>query len=63
MIGKLIAYGENRQVALARMRNALDEIHVEGIKTSIPMHQDILRDSLFGAGGVHIHFLEEKLKL
>ncbi len=60
MIGKLITYGENRQVALSRMRNALDEIHIEGIKTTIPMHQDILKDSHFAAGGVHIHFLEEK---
>lgn len=60
MIGKLITYGENRQVALSRMRNALDEIHIEGIKTTIPMHQEILKDSHFAAGGVHIHFLEEK---
>ena len=40
LIGKLIAYGENRQTAIARMRNALDEIIVEGIKTNIPLHQD-----------------------
>lgn len=60
MIGKLITYGENRQVALSRMRNALEEIHIEGIKTTIPMHIDILKDSQFAAGGVHIHFLEEK---
>lgn len=60
MIGKLITYGENRQVALSRMRNALDEIHIEGIKTTIPMHQEIVRDSQFAAGGVHIHYLEEK---
>jgi acetyl-CoA carboxylase biotin carboxylase subunit len=62
MIGKLIAHGENREAALARMRNALDEIHIEGIKTLIPLHQKILRDSKFLDGGVHIHFLEEKLE-
>ena len=60
LIGKLITYGENRQVAIARMRNALDEILIDGIKTTIPMHVDILKDSHFAAGGVHIHFLEEK---
>jgi acetyl-CoA carboxylase biotin carboxylase subunit len=61
MIGKLIAHGENRQAALARMRNALDEIHIDGIKTSLPLHQKIMRDAEFTHGGVHIHFLEEKL--
>ncbi|MDX2163925.1 MAG: acetyl-CoA carboxylase biotin carboxylase subunit [Gammaproteobacteria bacterium] len=61
MIGKLIAYGENRDVALARMKNALDEIHIEGIKTNIPLQQKIIRDGKFVEGGVHIHFLEEKL--
>lgn len=61
MIGKLIAHGEDRSTALARMRNALDEIHIEGIKTLIPLHREILRDSKFIDGGVHIHFLEKKL--
>jgi acetyl-CoA carboxylase biotin carboxylase subunit len=61
MIGKLIEYGENREVALARMKNALDEIHIEGIKTNIPLQQKIIRDGKFIEGGVHIHFLEEKL--
>lgn len=62
MIGKLIAHGENRHFALARMRNALDEIHIDGIKTTIPLHQEILRDTKFNDGkGVHIHFLEDKL--
>lgn len=62
MIGKLIAHGEDRATALARMRNALDEMHIEGIKTLIPLHRDILRDNKFIDGGVHIHFLEEKLR-
>lgn len=61
MIGKLIAYGETRDVALARMKNALDEIHIDGIKTNIPLQQQIIRDGKFVEGGVHIHFLEEKL--
>jgi len=62
MIGKLIAHGENRQAAMARMRNALDEIHIEGIKTLIPLHKEILLDTKFIHGGVDIHFLEDKLK-
>jgi acetyl-CoA carboxylase biotin carboxylase subunit len=62
MIGKLIAHGEDRETALARMRNALDEMHIEGIKTLIPLHREILRDAKFKEGGVHIHFLEEKLR-
>jgi len=62
MVAKLISHGENREIALARMRNALDEIHIEGIKTLIPLHRQILRDSEFVRGGVHIHYLEGKLK-
>jgi acetyl-CoA carboxylase biotin carboxylase subunit len=63
LLGKLIAYGETREIAIARMRNALDEIVIEGIKTNIPMHQAILRDSLFIKGGTNIHYLEKKLAL
>lgn len=63
LIGKLIAHGETREVALARMRNALDEIVIEGIKTNIPMHQALLRDSNFIKGGTNIHYLEQKLNL
>jgi acetyl-CoA carboxylase, biotin carboxylase subunit len=61
MIGKLIAYGETREVALTRMRNALDEIIIEGIKSNVPMHHDILRDKQFLIGGTDIHYLEKKL--
>ncbi len=64
LIGKLIAYGPTREVALARMRNALDEIVVDGIKTNIALHRDeILRDANFTKGGVDIHYLEKKLGL
>lgn len=61
MIGKLIAYGETREIAIARMRNALDEIVVEGIKTNIPLHQELVRDANFQNGGTNIHYLEQKL--
>jgi len=63
MIGKLIAYGENREAALARMRNALDELVIEGIKTNVELHRDLVRDSAFQAGGTNIHYLEKKLGL
>lgn len=62
MIGKLIAYGQDRPEALARMRNALDEIIIDGIKTNIELHQRILRDKQFIEGGTNIHYLEKMLK-
>ncbi|HET8705928.1 MAG TPA: acetyl-CoA carboxylase biotin carboxylase subunit, partial [Pseudomonadales bacterium] len=64
LIGKLIAYGENRDVAFARMRNALDEIVIDGIKTNIALHRDkIFKDKHFAHGGVDIHYLEKMLGL
>ncbi len=61
MIGKLIAHGENRDSALARMRTALNEMVIEGIKTNISLHREILSDSAFISGAQNIHFLEKKL--
>jgi acetyl-CoA carboxylase biotin carboxylase subunit len=61
MIGKVIAYGATRAQAIARMRIALSEMIVEGIKTNIPLHQDLLNDTAFIEGGVSIHYLEKKL--
>lgn len=63
LIGKVIAYGETREIALARMRNALDEMVIEGIKTNLPLHQDILRGSSFQKGILNIHYLEQWLSL
>ena len=63
MIGKLITYGENRDVAIARMRNALNEMIVEGIKTNVPLQQSIMLDENFQNGGTNIHYLEKKLGL
>ncbi len=63
MIGKLIAWGENRTSAIARMRTALSEMVIEGIQTNIPLQADIMRDSGFEAGGANIHYLEKKLGL
>jgi len=63
MIGKLIAYGDSREIAMARMRIALSEMIVDGIKTNIPLHRDIMNDAAFQAGGVNIHYLEKKLGL
>lgn len=62
MIGKLISYGATREEALARMRNALDEIIIDGIKTNIELHQHILHDKAFIEGGTNIHYLEHMLK-
>jgi acetyl-CoA carboxylase biotin carboxylase subunit len=63
MIGKLIAHGETRDSAIARMRTALSEMVIEGIKTNIPLQADIMRDAAFASGGVNIHYLEKKLGL
>jgi acetyl-CoA carboxylase, biotin carboxylase subunit len=61
MIGKLIAYGATREQAIRRMRVALSEMVVEGVKTNIALHQDLLHDIRFLRGGVSIHYLEQKL--
>lgn len=63
LIGKLITYGVDRDEALARMRNALDELVVDGIKTNAPLHKKLVRDAGFCKGGVNIHYLENKLNM
>jgi len=63
MIAKVIAHGDDRASALARMRGALAEIVIDGIKTNIPLHQDICSDAAFLTGGTDIHYLEKKLGL
>ena len=63
MIGKLIVHGDDRQVAMARMRTALGECVIEGIKTNIPLHQELFKDTAFQTGGTNIHYLEKKLGL
>ena len=63
MIGKIIAHGEDRATALARMRGALSEVVIDGIRTNIPLHQDICSDAAFMEGGTDIHYLEKKLGL
>jgi acetyl-CoA carboxylase biotin carboxylase subunit len=61
LLGKIIAYGDTREQAIARLQIALTEAVVEGIKTNIPLHQDLLHDAAFLRGGTNIHYLEEKL--
>ena len=61
MIGKLITYGETREIAIVRMRHALDELVIGGIKTNIDLQKSIMADDSFAAGGANIHYLEKKL--
>ncbi|HLA33917.1 MAG TPA: acetyl-CoA carboxylase biotin carboxylase subunit [Rhodocyclaceae bacterium] len=61
MIGKVIACGDTRDQAIRRMRIALSETMVDGIKTNIPLHQELMHDERFIQGGASIHYLEEKL--
>ncbi|MDT8404702.1 acetyl-CoA carboxylase biotin carboxylase subunit [Sulfuriflexus sp.] len=63
MIAKIITHGDTREIAIARMRGALSELVVDGIKTNAPLQLEILADSAFQAGGTNIHFLEKKLGL
>ncbi len=61
LIAKVIAYGDTRDQAIARMRVALSEMIVEGIQTNLPLHQELMLDTAFMRGGTSIHYLEEKL--
>ena len=63
MIGKIIAHGNNRHTALSRMKTALSEMVIEGIKSNIPLHQEVLQHSAFEKGGTNIHYLEKRLGL
>jgi acetyl-CoA carboxylase biotin carboxylase subunit len=62
LIGKIIAYGPDRDIAQRRMRGALGEVVIEGIKTNIPLHQRLLEDAGYLEGGVNIHYLERLLE-
>jgi acetyl-CoA carboxylase biotin carboxylase subunit len=62
MIGKLIVHGDTREQALARMRTALAEIAIEGIKTNVPLHRELMVDANFETGGTNIHYLESWLE-
>ncbi|TAK51269.1 MAG: acetyl-CoA carboxylase biotin carboxylase subunit [Gammaproteobacteria bacterium] len=63
LIAKLIAWGESRETAIARMRNALAEMVIEGIRTNVPLHQEIFGHAAFHQGGLDIHYLERRLGL
>lgn len=63
MIGKIIAHGIDRPTAIARMKTALQEMVIEGIKTNVPLHQEIFQHSAFQEGGTNIHYLEKRLGL
>jgi acetyl-CoA carboxylase biotin carboxylase subunit len=61
LLGKIIAYGDTREQAMARLQVALSETIVDGIKTNLPLHRDLLGDAAFLRGGTTIHYLEERL--
>jgi acetyl-CoA carboxylase, biotin carboxylase subunit len=61
MVGKLLTYGTTREQAIARMRIALSELIVEGIKTNAPLHRELMDDAEFIKGGFSIHYLEKRM--
>ena len=61
MIGKVITFGDNRNNAIVKMQNALDEMVIDGIKTNIPLQRKIMTDEVFKKGGMNIHYLEKML--
>ena len=61
MIAKVIVSGRSRESAITRMQCALDEMIIEGIKTNIPLQQEILADENFQKGGTNIHYLEKMM--
>lgn len=63
MIGKLICFGDTREIAITRMKRALSELLIDGIFTNIELHLDIMADDAFNAGGANIHYLEKKLNI
>lgn len=63
LVAKVIVHAETRDLAMARMRSALDETVIEGIRTNIPLHHDILRATAFQKGGVNIHYLEKWMNM
>lgn len=62
MVGKLIVHAPTREQAIRRAERALAEFEVGPIKTTIPIHRELMGDSAFVHGGVDIHFLERRLK-
>ena len=62
MIGKLISYGKTRDQAIRRMHIALSEMVVDGVKTNIPLHREMMIDPQFNLGGTSIHYLEHRLE-
>ena len=62
MIAKLIAHGRTREEAIARMRRALDEFIVEGVKTTIPFHKTVLETEAFVTGNVHTKWIEDLME-
>jgi acetyl-CoA carboxylase biotin carboxylase subunit len=62
LIAKIITFAADRETALTRMSNALDELVIDGIKTNTALHQRLVKDTEFRCGGVNIHYLEHKLE-
>ncbi len=63
LIAKVIAWGQHRDEAIARMRRALREFQIEGIRTTIPFHQEALDNAFFRRGEVYVNFVQRRMDL
>lgn len=63
LVGKLVVWAKDRDTAIRRMRRALGEFHIEGVKTNIPLHQKIMQDEDFIRGNINTHFLKNRFQI
>ena len=63
LVGKLVVWAKDRDTAIRRMRRALGEFHIEGVKTNIPLHQKIMQDDDFIRGNINTHFLKNRFQI
>jgi acetyl-CoA carboxylase, biotin carboxylase subunit len=61
LLAKLVVWGNDREEAIARMRRALDETNIDGVKTTIPFHRRLMGDAQFARGDVHTRYVEDVL--
>lgn len=62
LLAKVVSWGRTREEAMERMRRALDEFQIDGVKTTLELHRNLLRDPDFQKGAIHTNFLAERME-